>query len=501
MTKRKIKLKTQNEFKMIIRKNSTTMGKTDSDLSNIYLLKSFWALFSLTGFFSLAFSGIFILVVPLSSLFWPSEPYHALEMGFMITSMFWTNSVAGLLFGRLIDKFNRTKILLLISIIRGTCMIMLSFTIVGLGISSWVYFYIFTFMIGISAGGNYPTIASLSNDLIPLNSRSRFFGIRNIIRSIFRLNGFVLTGLLVLLDLWRIFFVLVGIGIILFGFLMFLTIKEPKRGVLRRELSEVLKDDAISYDFQLDLKMMRKTIFSKTNIVALVEGIFTSVFMGSLTILFLPYIQTEPHNFSPFVTGAFLAFFGLTVGIFLKLLLAKLSDKLSKKNDIARIYSIIIALSAGTLTFVLIFYIPLPHFTIEEGKNIALFFSFPIVWLTGIIESASSSISSLYEINQPPVLQQINLPEAQGQVVSFNRLLEAIGWGSGPLITGIFIQISGNNYQLVALIIGIFALPGIILWAISIKWYQKDKKVISLILEERAVLLDSKHNNQSEKNE
>ncbi|MBY8984792.1 MAG: MFS transporter [Candidatus Lokiarchaeota archaeon] len=477
------------------------MGKTDSDLSNIYLLKSFWALFSLTGFFSLAFSGIFILVVPLSSLFWPSEPYHALEMGFMITSMFWTNSVAGLLFGRLIDKFNRTKILLLISIIRGTCMIMLSFTIVGLGISSWVYFYIFTFMIGISAGGNYPTIASLSNDLIPLNSRSRFFGIRNIIRSIFRLNGFVLTGLLVLLDLWRIFFVLVGIGIILFGFLMFLTIKEPKRGVLRRELSEVLKDDAISYDFQLDLKMMRKTIFSKTNIVALVEGIFTSVFMGSLTILFLPYIQTEPHNFSPFVTGAFLAFFGLTVGIFLKLLLAKLSDKLSKKNDIARIYSIIIALSAGTLTFVLIFYIPLPHFTIEEGKNIALFFSFPIVWLTGIIESASSSISSLYEINQPPVLQQINLPEAQGQVVSFNRLLEAIGWGSGPLITGIFIQISGNNYQLVALIIGIFALPGIILWAISIKWYQKDKKVISLILEERAVLLDSKHNNQSEKNE
>ena len=474
------------------------MVNTDSDYSNIYLLKSFWALYSLTGFFSLAFSGIFILVVPLSSLFWPNEPYHALEMGFMITSMFWTNSIAGLLFGRLIDKLSRTKILLLISILRGACMIMLSFTVIGLGINSWMYFYIFTFVIGISAGGNYPTIASLSNDLVPLNSRSRFFGIRNIIRSIFRLNGFILTGLLMLLDLWRVFFILVGIGIILFGFLMFLTIKEPKRGVLRKELSEVLKDDSVSYDFQLDLKMIRKTIFSKTNIVALVEGIFTSVFMGSLTILFLPYIQTEPHNFSPFVTGAFLAFFGLTVGIVMKFILAKLSDKLSKRNDMVRIYSIIIALAAGTTTFVLIFYIPLPHFTIDEGKNLALFFSFPIIWITGIIESASSSISSLYEINQPPVLQQINLPEAQGQVVSFNRLLEAIGWGSGPLITGIFIEISGNNYQLVALIIGIFALPGIILWAISIKWYREDKKVISLILEERAVLLNPEHNKQSE---
>jgi MFS family permease len=474
------------------------MLNTDSDYSNIYLLKSFWALYSLTGFFSLAFSGIFILVVPLSFLFWPTDLYHALEMGFMISSMFWTNSLAGLVFGRLIDKFSRTKILLLISILRGTCMIMLSFTVVGLGINSWMYFYIFTFIIGISAGGNYPTIASLSNDLIPLNSRSRFFGIRNIIRSIFRLTGFILTGLLVLLDLWRVFFIVVGIGIILFGFLMFKTIEEPKRGALRKELSEVLKEDNISYDFQLNLKMVRKTIFSKTNMVALVEGIFTSVFMGSLTILFLPYIQTEPHNFSPLVTGAFLAFFGLTVGILLKLILAKLSDKLAKKNDMVRIYSIIIALAAGTITFVLIFYIPLPHFTIEEGENLALFFSFPIIWITGIIESASSSISSLYEINQPPVLQQINLPEAQGQVVSLNRLLEAIGWGSGPLITGIFIQISGNNYQLVALIIGIFALPGIILWAISIKWYQEDKKVISSILEKRAVLLNPEKYKQSD---
>ncbi|MHA1986003.1 MAG: MFS transporter [Promethearchaeota archaeon] len=474
------------------------MPKTDSDVSNIYFLKSFWALYSLTGFFSLAFGGIFIMVVPLSDLFWPGSPYHALEMGFMITSMFWTNSLAGLVFGRFIDKFSRTKILLLISCIRGISMIMLSFTVIGLGMTSWIYFYIFTLIIGISAGGNYPTIASLSNDLIPLNSRSRFFGIRNIIRSIFQLNGFVLTGLLVLLGLWRVFFILVGIGLILFGFLTFKTIKEPKRGVLRKELSEVLQEDKISYDFQLDLKMARKTIFSKTNIVALVEGIFTSVFMGSLTILFLPYIQTEPHNFSPLVTGVFLAFFGLTIGLFLKIFLAKLSDKLSKKNDMVRIYLIIIALAAGTLTFVLIFYVPLPHFTIEEGKNIALFFSFPIIWITGIIESASSSISSLYEINQPPVLQQINLPEAQGQVVSLNRLLEAIGWGSGPLITGVFIQISGNNYQLVGLIIGFFALPGIILWAISIKWYQKDKKVISSILEERAVILNQQHEKQSD---
>ena len=474
------------------------MSELDENKPSIHLFKSFWALFFLTGCFSIAFSGIYILVVPLSSLFWPNEPYHALEMGFIISSMFWANSLAGLIFGRLIDKFSRTKILFLIAVIRGISMIMLSLTVIGKGINSWLYFYIFTTIIGVSAGGNYPSIASLSNDMVPLGHRTRFFGIRNIIRSVFQLSGFLFTGFLVLLDLWRLFFISSGVAIIITSTLMILTIHEPMRGIQREELSEVLRIDKISYEFQLDLKMMRKTILSKTNMVALIEGIFTSVFMGSLTILFLPYLQTSPHNFSPLATGALLALFGLTSGLFMKFFLSKLSDRFSKKYDIRRIYFIIMALTVGAASFVLLFYIPLPHLTVEEGENLLFFFSFPMIWIIGIIESLSSSVSSLYEINQPPVLQEINLPEAQGQVVSLNRLLEAIGWGSGPLIVGIFIELSGENYQLVALLIGIFAIPGIILWILSIKWYNNDKKTISLILEERAELLKLKKHNYDE---
>jgi len=304
------------------------MVNTDSD-SKIRIFRSYWALYFLTGCFSIAFSGIYILIVPLSSLFWPGESYHALEMGILISTMFLSNSLAGLVFGRLIDKYSRTKILFSISIVRGICMIMLSLTIIGKGISSWSYFYIFTSIIGVSAGGNYPTIASLSDDMIPLNYRSRFFGIRNIVRSAFQLIGFVITGYLIELGLWRLFFLLSGLSLILIGSLMYLTISEPKRGEQRKELYKVLEENSINYDYQLNSKMVRKTILSKTNLVALIEGIFTSLFMGSLTILFLPYIQTDPHNFSPFVTGLFFALFGLTGGLVLKLLFAKLSDKYS----------------------------------------------------------------------------------------------------------------------------------------------------------------------------
>lgn len=59
-------------------------------------------------------------------------------------------------------------------------------------------------------------------------------------------------------------------------------IKEPKRGAQHVELSEVLKEDSVKYDFQIDKEMMRKTMFSRTNLVALIEGVITSMFMGSL---------------------------------------------------------------------------------------------------------------------------------------------------------------------------------------------------------------------------
>ena len=278
---------------------------------------------------------------------------------------------------------------------------------------------------------------------------------------------------------------------------MVLKINEPKRGAQSEELSEILKKDSIKYDFKIDRKMMRKTMLSKTNIVALIEGIFTSVFMGSLIIMILPYIQTPPHNFSPFTTGVFLAVFGLTGGLLGQIFLSRISDKFSKENHIRRLYFIIIALSAGTLNFVLIFFLPLPHLTVEEGKDLFLLFSFPVIWIFGLIYLTSRSISSMYEINQPPILQDINLPEAQGQIVAWNRLLETLAFGSGPLIAGILIAFTGYNYRLVAVIIGIIAIPGIILWIFALKYFEEDRLNIKAILTERAEILKSRYNNQS----
>lgn len=471
------------------------MSEPISKSSDVSFIKTFRPIFFLGGFFSLAFSGIYILNVPLSELFWPEEQYHALEMGILISSMFLAIAFAGMLFGRLIDKYNRVKILFIVSLVRGICMILLSFAVVGRKIESWLYFYIIILIFSFFAGGNYPSVASLSHDIVPMEQRSRFFGVYNLNRNVFQLSGFLFVGWLDLVGLWRLFFGIIGVAIIISGINMFLNMEEPKRGTQNKELTDVLKDDSIEYDFQINLEMMKKTMLSKTNVVILLEGISTNIFMGSLTFLLLPYIQTEPHNISPFATGIFLAIFGLTGGLIGQLILARLSDKLSKQHDLRRIYLIIIALIGGAISFALLFFIPLPHLTEAEGQNILLFIAEPIIFLMGIIHASSTSISALYNTNQGPIIQEINLPEAQGQIVSWNRLLESVSFGSGPMISGIFISLSGQNYQLVAILIGLFTIPGILLWITSIKWYSADKQNISTILEERSVILKSRQNN------
>jgi len=386
----------------------------------------------------------------------------------------------------LIDKFNRTIIIFIISIFRGISMIMLGFAAEGKGMETWSYFLIFIISFAFFAGGSWPSIVSLSNDIVPKDYRSRFFGFMGIMMGLFITFGFLVASAFVQYGYWRSYFWWIGLSILLAGSIFFIHIKEPKRGGQQEELIQLLKDDSIEYNFQKDRKTMKKTMLSKTNIVALVEGIFTNILMGSLYLLVLPYIQTEPHNLSPVFTGVFMIIFGLTGGLIGQFFLAKMSDKVAVNHPIIRIYFIILSLSVGVLAFVFLFFIPLPHLTVEKGRDIPYLFTIPLIWIMGMLFFTSSIISSLYLVNQAPLLQEINLPEAQGKITSWNQLLENIGFGAGPLIVGILLSISGVNYQVTVIIISLLIIPGVLLWFLALKWYPKDKQLIKLILEQRA---------------
>ncbi len=348
------------------------MNESSSDQINdseFSLSKIFWPLYLLGGLQSLAFGGLIVLVVPLSFMIWPNEPYHALEMGILITALFWVASLGGILFGMLIDKFNRTKILFLISIFRGISMIMLGFATEGNGFSTWLYFLLYVSVFAFFAGGSWPSIVSLSNDIVPKSHRSRFFGALGIMMGLFTSFGFLAASAFFQYGYWRFYFWGIGILVLIAGFIFLFHLSEPKRGAQQEELFHIIQN-GIEYDFKIDRKLMKKTMLSKTNLVALIEGISTCILMGSIYLLILPYIQTPPHNLSPIFTGLFMIMFGLTGGFIGQIFLAKLSDKVAENHPIRRIFFIIISLGVGILSFALIFFIPLPHLTIEQGKDI-----------------------------------------------------------------------------------------------------------------------------------
>ena len=453
----------------------------------------FWPLYLLNGFQSIAYGAIIVLVVPLALIIWPNDPadIHALEMGILYTILSWSSSFAGLLFGRLIDKYSRKKIIIVISIFRGISMFLLGFAVYGGEVNTWWYFFTFIALFGFFSGGSWPAINSLSNDVVAQDRRSRFFGVYQIVLNTTNIIGWLIATLLVQNGFWREFFWGIGASILLGGLIFAIQNEEPKRGAQQEELYHVLQDDSIEYDFQINKEMMRKTMLSKTNTVALIEGIFTCILMSSLNFLILIYVQNPPYNLAPFSIGVFMVVFGLTGGLIGQIFLSRVSDKIAMKDPVKRLPIIVISIIGGLVTFALFFFIPWVPLTEEQGKNIIYIMTIPTMWIMGALFFTSRSIFSLYIINQSPVIQQINLPEAQGQIVSWNQFLEQFGRGIGPLLCGVLLAFTGTNYQITVIVVILCIIPGVILWLLAIKWFPKDRTQIKTILKERAELLKS----------
>ena len=156
---------------------------------------------------------------------------------------------------------------------------------------------------------------------------------------------------------------------------------------------------------------------------------------------------------------------------------------------------IVISMIGLFIIFIIVFTLPLPSFTPEEGNNMLILLNFPVFWSMGLAAFGARSILGLYNINQPPVLQRINLPEAQGLISSVNQFLESIGYGTGTILAGVLLAFFNNNYQITVVLTMIIGIIGVFLWIVSIKWIEEDTIRISNILKDRKDELNNKINN------
>jgi MFS family permease len=463
----------------------------------IPLVKRLWPTFTIYNSLAFTISTIFINVIIVSNIIWPGEVFHATEFGFL--SGVWTFAMAfsGIFFGLMADRFSRVTIMGISEIIFGMSWLGNAFVPEGLGLITYFWFFLFIIVRGFASGGFFPTINSHVNDSIEEKERSQFFGILQALFQFFQILGMLISAIMLQNQFWTQFFSISGIAFIIFGLIILFKANEAKRGSAQKELKDILQGTDIKYEYKLNKDTFKTTILSTTNIIAFIEGIFTTVLLSVPDFLLVPYIESDPHNFSPFITSLFMIIFSLPGGLIGSIALAKLSDRLALKNIKNRIYMIIFSIVTLFFLFIAIFNVNLPHLTPEQGNDFILLVTFPVFWLIGLISFFARFVIGLWNINQPPILQAINLPEAQGLISSANQFLENIGSGLGYSMAGFLLVFFNYNYQITVILTMSIGITGAFLWFLATFRINNDVNTISTILKKRGVELTQKnHNNE-----
>ncbi|MHA2183479.1 MAG: MFS transporter [Promethearchaeota archaeon] len=460
------------------------------------ILRRIWPSFLIYNSYAFTLSAIFINFLVVSTIIWPSESFHSSEMGILVGVYMYMMAFSGILFGVLADRYSRKYLMVITEVIFGLGYLLNGFVPQGLGMQTFIPFLSFNLMRGFAAGGIWPIINSYGNDSTTEDERSQFFGMLQALFQLFQIVGMVISAFLFQNLFWRQYFWIVGTIYILFGLLILIRGKEPKRASTHKELKGILSSENVKYEYKLNKSTIRSTVFAPTNVIALVEGIFTTVMLMIPDFLFVPYIQSEPYNFSPSASSIFMIMFGLPGGLLGSLALAKLSDKLAKRNIRNRVYMIVISIIGLFLFYIFLFFLPLPHMTVSQGNNLGFLLSIPLIWIMGIVALIARGIVGLWNINQPPILQAINLPEAQGTISSANQFLENLGSGTGPIIAGALLAFFNSNFQLTVSITMGIGIIGALIWLLAARWINRDVERISGILKQRGI--EMSNNNQEE---
>lgn len=484
--------------KMNDSKTSTTVSRPKMEHpSKRMLLRKFWVIFLVQACVSVSVAGMMLNMLGISQVIWPGDgayafENHSFEMGIIISFKLIMLAVMGVVYGRFADKFSRKKLLIFCLILMALARFLNGFVQTEQS-TTFIFFVAYYGLLGVGQGGINPLIASYSNDACEMKYRSSFFGLVEVFRQASLVVGMIFSAWLIQAGLWRQYFWITTA--LLFGAILavILLLKEPKRGVMHDELKSVLAKDQVKYEYQLNKKTIKSTIFSPTNKLAFIEGIFTWILFSIAIYLIYPYLQGPPYYVSPVASSVLMIIFGIPGAIFGSLAFSRLSDKLANVNVKSRINMIVISMVSLFVIVILLFIIPFPSST-GGTTDIATFLTEPVVYIFGILLFLLRAVLSIYHMNQTPILQVINLPEAQGTINSWNQFLESIGFGLGPLISGYLLTVNNQNYVITALISMCIGIPSILMWLVANKYIHKDIERIKTILKKRAGEMASNEN-------
>lgn len=371
-----------------------------------------------------------LLVGPLTPQIMEDFQITKTQMGAVLTGALLVGTVFYPLWGYLYDRYSRSKLLSLASLIWG------STTWLSAVVRSYIPFMLTRASTGIDDSA-YPGLYSLIADYFKPTDRGRVYGLLQLAQPLGYLGGMVLALMVapMLQWEWRTVFLATGaLGVALAGFI-FVGVKDLPRGESEPELEGIADSGKYKFSKEAFVDVMKKP----TMWFVFLQG-FAGVFPWNvITYWFFTYLATErgydENGVLMLMAPVILILSG---GYFLGGFLGDLAFKITHKGRI--LVSI-----AGVLFGAIFLFLALG--TPIEDKN--TFFMY--MCLTAIFMPLSSPnvVSTVFDIT---------LPEVRSTAQSVEYFIENIGAAAAPLIAGIIADASNLHTAILWICISAWAL-------------------------------------------
>lgn len=348
-----------------------------------------------------------LLIGPLTTPIMQTFGIDEVKMGAVFTGALLVGAILYPLWGYLYDRYARSKLLALASLLWGSTTWMSAIA------PTYPLFLITRATTGID-DSSYPGIFSLISDYFGPTQRGKVYGLLQLTQPLGYMIGLLAALLLGGTLGWRSVFFITGTLGVLLAFIIFFGVKEVPRGKSEPELADLEEIHAYHFNKNIALGLFRK----KSLLFLYVQG-FVGVFPWTvITYWFFRYLETERNYNSDQVLFTMApAIIVLAIGYFAG---GAIGDLVFKRTPRGRLLVALIGVIMGAILLILTLNIP------NENQN--LFMIFLITTALFIPFASANVISTVYDVT---------LPEVRSTALAIESFIENGGAALAPLLAGI----------------------------------------------------------------
>jgi len=348
-----------------------------------------------------------LLINPLAAQIYEEWNLTDTQWGAISTAALVVGAVFYPLWGYLYDHFARGKLIALASFIWGAT------TWLSAIAPSYGVFLASRASTGVD-DSSYPGLYSLIADYFPPRTRGKIYGLLQLSMPLGYMTGLVLATTVAVSIGWRnIFFLTGGLGVLL-SFIIFLFVKDVRRGSSEPELAEL--DNIEKYPFEW--KKIKDVLKKPSLILMYLQGFFGVFPWNTITAFIFIYLADERgYSETEVLMTMAPAILVLASGYFVG---GSLGDHFFKKTPKGRVLVSMVGVLTGAV---------LLYFTINIPVENKLLFGISLAITALFMPIASPNVTS--------TVNDITLPEIRSTAISIQYFIESSGAALAPLLAGL----------------------------------------------------------------